>query len=180
MDQKTCTTGGDKRATRNAKNTRRDLQHYYKTNLRGNLFIFFYFFFCSFPFLEINCFSLRGGWGNRKEKEKSQIGGWTQEHCERLLFIFLHTNHFGTFLFLFFSSLFWEGGIPWDISSGKTGLPFILFFYKSLKTLESLMACKGGTVKQVNQTHLKVNGGALFTGKGRTPEGVYVLQLLLI
>ena len=111
MDQKTCTTGGDKRATRNTKNTRRDLQHYYNVHSEGKSqrkpIYFFYFLFVSFS--RNNLPLLEGGEVKEKKKKKARRQGG---HIERLLFIFPQPLILGLFFIIFFSPSFpfLEGG----------------------------------------------------------------------
>ena len=105
MDQKTCTTGGDKRATRNTKNTRRDLQHYYNVHSEGKSqrkpIYFFYFLFVSFS--RNNLPLLEGGEVKEKKKKKARRQGG---HIERLLFIFPQPLILGLFFFILFFTFF--------------------------------------------------------------------------
>ena len=121
------------------------MQHYYNVHSEGKSqrkpIYFFYFLFVSFS---RNKLPLLEG-GEVKKRKRKRPEGWV-DTFERLLFIFLQTTHFGTFFSPSFPFLE-GGGDTMRRMQRQNTLTIYFIFYKSLKTLESVMACKGVTVK---------------------------------
>ena len=120
------------------------LQCLFWRQISEEIYFFFFFNFLFVSFSRNKLPLLEGAEVKEKKKKKARrLGGHIWEVA-----IYFSANHSFWDFFFHLLSLFWKGGgKPWDVCSGKTRIPFILYVYKSLKTLESVMACKGVTVK---------------------------------